>query len=96
MSEYKGSVELVSGITPKNGGSFALVHAKDVQMNDGTRLSELVMPTPEPCALPGVSESDNGKILQVSGGKWQAAEIAGSAVATYIDEYIAEALGGDY
>lgn len=92
----KYGVELISGIAPKNGGNFPLVHAKDVEMKDGSRLSELVIPTPDPCTLPTVSESDNGKILQVSGGKWQAAEIAGSAVAGYIDAYIAEALGGDY
>lgn len=40
MADYKGTVELISGITPKNGGSFPLVNAKDVLMPDGTRLSE--------------------------------------------------------
>ena len=41
MAENKYSIELISGITPKNEGSFPLVHAKDVEMPDGTRLSEL-------------------------------------------------------
>ena len=41
MAEYKGTVELISGITPKNNGDFPLVNAKDVQMPDGSRLSEL-------------------------------------------------------
>ena len=35
---YQGSVELISGITPKNNGSFPLVHAKDVYVDDSTRL----------------------------------------------------------
>lgn len=39
MAEYKGSVELISGITPKAGGDFPLVEAKDVLMPDGSRLS---------------------------------------------------------
>ena len=46
--------------------------------------------------LPEAAVSDNGKILCVKDGKWEASEITGSPVATYIDEYIAEALGGDY
>lgn len=37
----KYGVELISGIAPKNGGNFPLVHAKDVEMNDGSRLSEM-------------------------------------------------------
>ncbi|MBQ3489620.1 MAG: hypothetical protein IJA86_03415 [Clostridia bacterium] len=96
MTEYKGSVELISGLIPKNGGSFALVHAKDVQMNDGTRLSELHIPEQEECKLPTVTATENGKILQVKNGKWEAAAIAETAVKTYIDEYISSALGGDY
>lgn len=40
MTENKYGVELISGITPKNSGSFPIVHAKDVEMPDGTRLSE--------------------------------------------------------
>ena len=39
MSDYKGSVELISGITPANGGKFPLVSDKDVQMSNGERLS---------------------------------------------------------
>ena len=30
MAEYNGTIELISGITPKNKGNFALVNAKDV------------------------------------------------------------------
>ena len=46
--------------------------------------------------LPEPIVSDNGKILCVKDGKWAASAIAGSPVATYIDEYISTALGGDY
>lgn len=34
------SVELIDKIKPKNNGNFALVDAADVEMPDGTRLSE--------------------------------------------------------
>lgn len=40
MAENKYSVELISGLAPKNNGSFPIVHAKDVEMPDGTRLSD--------------------------------------------------------
>ena len=36
---YNGSVELISGIKPKNGGTFPLVNAQVVLVGeDGTRL----------------------------------------------------------
>ena len=96
MAENKYGVELISGITPKNNGTFPLVHSRDVEMPDGKRLSELTIPEQAKCDLPTVTASDNGKILQVKNGKWEATEISGSSVATYIDEYISSALGGDY
>ena len=41
MAEYKGSIELISGITQKGGGSFPLASAKDIQVDDdGKRLDE--------------------------------------------------------
>lgn len=46
--------------------------------------------------LPVVSPADNGKILQVANGAWSAVALENSAVKTYIDDYINEALGGDY
>lgn len=47
---------------------------------------------------PDVTEEDNGKILCVVNGKWKAVALsaADSPVKTYIDDYINEALGGDY
>lgn len=37
---YQGSVDLISGIRPKNGGQFPLVNAHDVYVDDNTRLDE--------------------------------------------------------
>lgn len=37
MAAYKGSVELISGITQKNGGKFPLVDAGAVQYDDNGR-----------------------------------------------------------
>lgn len=34
MAAYKGSVELISGITQKNGGTFPLMDAAAVQYDD--------------------------------------------------------------
>lgn len=40
MAEYDGSIELISGITQKNGGTFPLVDASAVQIDEsGTRLN---------------------------------------------------------
>lgn len=37
---YTGSVDLISGIRPKNNGTFPLVDAKDVRITDTQRLSD--------------------------------------------------------
>ena len=37
---YNGSVELISGIKQKNNGTFPLVDASAVQVDDETRLDE--------------------------------------------------------
>lgn len=34
MAKYKGSVEIISGITQKNGGKFMLMDAAAVQYDD--------------------------------------------------------------
>ena len=39
---YTGSVDLISGIRPKNNGSFPLVDAKDIYVDDTTRLNALI------------------------------------------------------
>lgn len=43
MAEYNGTIDLISGIRPKNNGSFPLVDAKDIQTDDnGKRLNEVI------------------------------------------------------
>ena len=37
---YQGTVELISGITPKNNGSFKLVNAADVYVSDNESLAQ--------------------------------------------------------
>lgn len=40
---YNGSIELISGLKPKNNGDFPLVNAPDVQVDeDGMRLPEML------------------------------------------------------
>lgn len=46
--------------------------------------------------LPAATTADNGKIIEVVGGAYVLKDLANSSVKTYIDEYIASALGGDY
>lgn len=51
---------------------------------------------PDEVKLPEVTTEDNNKILQVVDGVWTSVALADSSVATYIDDYINTALGGDY
>ena len=50
--------------------------------------------------LPAVSGTDNNKILQVVNGAWSAVKVADSSVKsfveTYVNEYIEDALEGEY
>lgn len=46
--------------------------------------------------LPDVTTDHNNNILQVVNGEWKVLSLAESTIANYIDEYIADALGGSY
>lgn len=86
MAEYKGSIELISGITQKGGGTFPLASAKDIQVdNEGKRLDTKLEEIDDKLktsasTLPAVTESDNGKVLSVVGGAWAAAEQEAAAI----------------
>ncbi len=94
------ALKLYDKLTPS--GDFALIDAEDVLMPDGKRLSEFESNSGTGSSggsgsgLPDVTTADNGKIMQVVDGAWKVLALADSAVATYIDDYINEALGGEY
>lgn len=97
MTGNKYGVELISGITPKNSGSFPLVHAKDVEMPDGTRLSDF-KGGGDVEGLPTVTTADNGKVLKVLGGAWAVAtpDKEVPEVTTADNGKIMEVVGGKY
>lgn len=47
-------------------------------------------------SVPSVTVDDNDKMLQVVNGEYALVTIENSSIKTYIDNYINEALGGDY
>lgn len=62
MANYNGSIELISGITPKNNGDFALVNAKDVQVDEtGMRLDEKLLNLEE---VSNLSDEVKAEIVQ--------------------------------
>lgn len=80
------------GITGKfkPEGDYPLMDAEDIEMPDGTRLSEF-----DPSDLPEITEADNGKFLQAVDGKWVCVD-AVPQVTAIVENYINEALGGEY
>ena len=78
------AIELISKIKPKNGGTFPMGDAEDVEMPDGSRLSEF-----DPSGLPEVTEADEGKFLQVANGVWVAVD-AVPQLQALMDAYIEE------
>lgn len=61
---YNGSVELISGLTRKNGGSFPLVNAPDVQVSeDGTRLDAVLAKITEVQSVDALPENPNPRVL---------------------------------
>lgn len=79
------------GYTPVRGTDYWTAEDREAIVAD------VLADLPESgCDLPTVTAEDNGKILQVVDGAWAAVAAADSAVATYVDDYINEALGGEY
>lgn len=61
---YNGSVELISGIKPKNGGTFPLVNAQDVQVGeDGTRLPAKLEKITEVKSVDALPENPDPNVL---------------------------------
>ena len=61
---YNGSVELISGIKPKNGGTFPLVSAQDVQVGeDGTRLPVTLAKITEVQSVDALPENPDPNVL---------------------------------
>ena len=61
---YNGSVELTSGIKPKNGGTFPLVNAQDVQVGeDGTRLPVTLAKITEVQSVDALPENPDPNVL---------------------------------
>lgn len=61
---YNGSVELISGIKPKNGGTFPLVNAPDVQVDDdGTRLPAMLDKITEVQSVDALPENPDPNVL---------------------------------
>lgn len=61
---YNGSVELISGLTQKNGGSFPLVNAPDVQVSeDGTRLDAVLAKITEVQSVDALPEIPDPSVL---------------------------------
>lgn len=61
---YNGSVELISGLTQKNGGDFPLVNAPDVQVSeDGTRLPAVLAKITEVQSVDALPENPDPNVL---------------------------------
>lgn len=61
---YNGSIELISGLKPKNGGDFPLVNAPDVQVNeDGTRLPVMLAKITEVQSVDALPENPDPNVL---------------------------------
>lgn len=88
---YNGSIDLISGIRPKNNGTFPLVDAKDVYVTDDKRLdaalnekAEAVDVIPKPAA-----EGTTGQILRID----EEGDPAWSDVGTPTEEQVGDAVG---
>ena len=72
--------------TDVENGSVWIDTSVDGENNIGASIS----------GIPTITATDEDKMIQVVGGKYTLVSIKESSIATYIDEYINEALGGDY
>lgn len=61
---YNGSIELISGLKTKNGGTFPLINAPDVQVDDrGTRLPAMLAKITEVKSVDVLPENPDPNVL---------------------------------
>lgn len=61
---YNGSIELISGLKPKNNGDFPLVNAQDVQADDdGTRLPVMLAKITEVQSVDALPETPTPNVM---------------------------------
>ena len=84
-TNYSFSVEIDSGLKPAGQNTFPIAQAKDILMPDGRRLDAIFIP---------VSAVNNGMIIEVKDGMWQAVALEDSIIKTYIDELF-DSSGGE-
>lgn len=61
---YNGSIELISGLKPKNNGDFPLVNAQDVQVDeDGTRLPVMLGKITEVQSVDALPENPTRNVM---------------------------------
>ena len=87
---YTGSVDLISGIRPKNNGSFPLVDAKDVYVTDDKRLDAALNDKADAAhTIPNpVEEGTTGQILRID----EEGKPAWSNVGTPTEEQVGDAV----
>lgn len=83
-TNYSFSVEIDSGLKPAGQNTFPIAQAKDILMPDGRRLDAIFIP---------VSAVNNGMIIEVKDGMWQAVALEDSIIKKYIDELFADGGG---
>lgn len=61
---YNGSIELISGLKAKNGGTFPLINAQDVQVDeDGTRLPVMLGKITEVQSVDALPENPTPNVM---------------------------------
>ena len=100
VAYIKANKELIDSITASKVSVSDIVNDltsnvadKPLSAAQGVALKGLIDAISVP---PEVTSEDDGKVMQVVGGDWTVVAVADSSIKTYIDDYINEALGGDY
>ena len=90
------AIELISKIKPKNNGTFAMVDAADVEMPDGKRLSEVDFSGDGGSVDIEEIIAAVGELVFDENGKIKEEFLPEDWVKKYVDQYVEEALGGEY